>query len=193
VICAHDLHVERDAFREMLDQLIANPGYGIMQPTVWQHEPKGPYPSQSSLLDIQWGSGVCLMLRRSAVEGINFDNSFGSYVEDKDFCLRVSDAGYRIGMATHAVGWELGSASLTAGVMVKANSVRLHAKRSGASKAVFSTMLLALSGMRCGLAACALWRNRERRLASRRQCIECMLAVITIIRPHFWSRHLASG
>src|SRR6202043_2508544 len=111
---------------------------------------------------------------------------FGSYVEDMDFCFQVTDAGHKIGIATHAVAWELGSVSPSAGVMVKANTVRLRAKRGGWRSGVLATASLALMGIRSGLGGFAPWCTRDRRFASRRQSWECFRALAAVVRPGFW-------
>lgn len=186
ILCSHDLHVTPDAIHEMLAQMQFNPEYAVIEPTIWQQEPKGHMPDAPALREVKWATGACLMLRRSSVQGIYFDERFGSYVEDVDFCLRVSDAGHKIGWATRAVAWELGSTSTTAGVRVKANTIRLEAKRNGLKGFVCATSSLALWGLRFGIATCMLWRPRDRRVASRRECVECFRALAAVVQPGLW-------
>ena len=138
------------------------------------------------VMQIEWESGCCLMLRRSSVTGIDFDERFGSYVEDVDFCLRVSDAGWKIGMATKAEAWELGSASPHAMTLVRANTVRLKVKRRG-----FPGGLAAISShrARCAIGAwrnCALApRSPEPRLV---ESVPSMChSLKLVVRPSFWS------
>lgn len=189
-IVAHDLHVTPDAFQEMLALLRTGPELGVVGPVIWQHEPKGIFPDASQLRELEWATGACLMLRRSAVEGIFFDENFGSYVEDVDFCLRVADAGHKIGLATRAVAWELGSASPAAGVAVKANTIRLGTKRRGLKGFVVAFIILVSWALRFGVAACLVWRPKERRVASWRECCECFLALAAVANPVFWGHAL---
>ena len=187
VICSHDLHVEPDTFRKMLNVLEMHPEFGIVGPALWEHEPKGPYPDSLPLRSVAWVSGCCLMLRRSAVEGISFDESFASYVEDVDFCLRVSDTGHQIGRVNGAVAWGFGSVSPRAGQSVKANVVRLHAKRNGRMRGVLAVVQLASDWMQMPV-------GRPRPLETtippsripRTGALECFRAVTTVCRPSFW-------
>ena len=159
VICSHDLHVLPNTFAIMADLLAAHPEYGVLGPTIWQHESQGPYPfCDDPVMQVEWASGCCLMLRRSSVTGIVFDEAFGSYVEDVDFCLRVSDAGWKIGRATKAEAWELGSASPRVLTLIRANTVRLKVKRRGFPGSLAAIPSLIVQGVRSGLGGIAPWR-----------------------------------
>ena len=152
VICSHDLHVRPNTFAVMVNLLAAHPEYGVLGPTVWRDEPRGPYPScDDPVMQVEWATGCCMMLRRSSVTGIVFDEAFGSYVEDVDFCFRVSDAGWKIGLATKAEAWELGSASSRAMALIKANTVRLKVKRHGFPGGLAAISFLIVQGVRSGL------------------------------------------
>jgi GT2 family glycosyltransferase len=61
---------------------------------------------------IDWASGACLLIRRSAFEAIGrWDQAFFLYGEDVDICRRLSDAGYLVGYAPEAVATHLGGGS----------------------------------------------------------------------------------
>jgi len=188
VICSHDLHGRPDTFAIMADLLAADPEYGVLGPTVWRDESRGHYPfCADPLLQVEWVPGCCLMLRRSSATGIVFDEAFGSYVEDVDFCLRVSDAGWKIGLATKAEAWELGSASPRAMTLVRANTVRLKVKRRGFPGGLAAISSLIVQGVRSGLGGIALWRPGPQRRDSSNRCRACASALSLVVRPSFWS------
>lgn len=47
-------------------------------------------------LDVDWVSGACMMLRRSAVADSIFDTAFFMYAEDMELCHRIRHAGGRV-------------------------------------------------------------------------------------------------
>lgn len=188
VLCSHDLHVCPDALAIMADTLAAHPDYGILEPTIWQGAPRGPLPgTHAPIQPVDWATGCCLMLRRDAVANIDFDGSFQSYVEDVDFCLRVRDAGWKVGLATRAVGWELGSATPRAEALVKANTVRLRAKRRGRVGGAAAVASLVGDSARSALGGIAGWRPSTSRTASRRRLRASLEALTLIARPSFWA------
>ncbi len=56
--------------------------------TDWNHQ---------SVREVDWVSGACLLHRRSLIESIGaVDERFFMYMEDIDFCLRASRAGWKV-------------------------------------------------------------------------------------------------
>ncbi|HWA97144.1 MAG TPA: glycosyltransferase [Pirellulales bacterium] len=53
--------------------------------------------SHYTAFDCQWVSGCFMFLRRETLEDVGlFDEGFGKYFEDVDYCLRVARAGWRV-------------------------------------------------------------------------------------------------
>jgi GT2 family glycosyltransferase len=64
-------------------------------------------------IEIFWASGVCLLLRRSALaESGSFDEFFFAYMEEIDLCWRLQLADYRIGYVPAARVLHIGGYSL---------------------------------------------------------------------------------
>jgi N-acetylglucosaminyl-diphospho-decaprenol L-rhamnosyltransferase len=64
----------------------------------WHQLFSGIYDRQySTIREVGWLTGACLMIRRDVFEQIGgFDESFFMYFEDKDICKRVRDAGFKV-------------------------------------------------------------------------------------------------
>ena len=62
--------------------------------------------------DVEWASGVCVLIRRQVLEFLDgWDEGFFMYGEDIDLCKRINDAGYRIRFVPNAVVEHRGGAS----------------------------------------------------------------------------------
>jgi GT2 family glycosyltransferase len=116
VIAAHDLHVEPDTFTRMLDGASS----GVVGPT-----PLGP---PMGGLDRDWVSGLCMMISRDCALVVGrFDERFGSYCEDIDYCHRALRAGFDVRLVDVPVR-TLGTASGTGRRQVFASEVLLARK-----------------------------------------------------------------
>jgi N-acetylglucosaminyl-diphospho-decaprenol L-rhamnosyltransferase len=64
----------------------------------WHQVFSGIYDRQySTIREVGWLTGACLMIRRDVFEQIGgFDESFFMYFEDKDICKRVHEAGFKV-------------------------------------------------------------------------------------------------
>jgi GT2 family glycosyltransferase len=71
-----------------------------------------------------------------------FDERFGSYVEDVEYCMRARDCGWRVGLVVDAHASEFGSASPRAHALVAANRVLLRALRAKGWPRIRSRVLL---------------------------------------------------
>ncbi len=60
--------------------------------------PASLYLSQdvTKLIDVDWVSGACMVIRREALHGILFDPRFVMYAEDMELCQRVIKDGWRV-------------------------------------------------------------------------------------------------
>ena len=123
VIGSHDLHVAIDTFARML----ADAGdAGIVGPIV------DGRPAHVVDGAVEWLSGTCLMIRRQCAEAVGeFDELFGSYVEDVDYCFRTIAIGWRPAQSDAPVqsfGSSIGS--LVARKRIRARSLLLRWKQA---------------------------------------------------------------
>jgi len=78
----------------------------------WTDELIRDASAYSSAHDVEWASGVCILVRRDVLESIGgWDDGFFMYGEDIDLCRRIRDAGYRIRFVPNAVVEHRGGAS----------------------------------------------------------------------------------
>ena len=90
-----DVYPSARTFPSVTDSI----GHGFLG-LIWRNNPwSRRYLMSDRALDrvqtVNWISGSCMMLRRSAFEEIRgFDESFFMYAEDVDLCRRLRDAGW---------------------------------------------------------------------------------------------------
>ena len=61
------------------------------------------YGEPGSLLDVDWATGACLMIRRQALEQVGaLDESYWLYTEETDWCFRARRCGWSVGVVTDA-------------------------------------------------------------------------------------------
>jgi GT2 family glycosyltransferase len=201
LIGSHDLHVRRDALVELVQMAVKETAYGVLGPALlspvqssgghWngRRAVQRPLDSHRGLLDRDWVTGNCMLLRRECVNSVRgFDEAFGSYVEDVDFGLRAKDAGWKVGVVTDAIAWGLGSASVAAGPMMVVNGVRLIARRRGPAAAtlrgVRDLAFLGFQALSAVGGTLAIWGGEARRagwrasLALRTRTMKQVLAVV---------------
>lgn len=128
IIGAHDLHVAPDTFPKLLAAAEVQPEFGILGPDL--RETGDPIATVGNVVERDWVSGTCMLLRRRVIEEIGFfDEAFGSYVEDVDLCMRARQAGWRVGTVSGAEAHGLGSGdSSLARTLTYANHMLLSAK-----------------------------------------------------------------
>jgi N-acetylglucosaminyl-diphospho-decaprenol L-rhamnosyltransferase len=205
VVAAHDARVQPDALGAMSSVARSDPRIGIVAPVLtepaveaggwwrdWRAKATATWSSSTAFEERDWMSGTLLMIRPECVTDIGgFDETFGSYVEDVDLCLRARDAGWRVGIATAARAAGVGSASSNVTVMVDVNSVLLAVKRRGL-KATPGILLRygywVLRGIAAGLAP---RRTRARRRASLVHAKDHARAIARIARQWRLVRQIA--
>lgn len=69
--------------------------------------------SEVRVADAAWIGGTCMVIRRSLLDTIRFDERYFMYLEDVDLCRRAWRLGARVGVCLcvsvdHAVGWTIG-------------------------------------------------------------------------------------
>lgn len=192
---AHDIHVEADTLLRLVLAAGDAPRFAVLGPVfksetgrhaggTWngwraRHEREALAP----IAERDWVMGALMLIRRSCIARVGgFDASLGSYVEDVDFCLRVRDHGWRVGVVSGARASELGSRSGDVGYLVDVNSAKVAVKRQGLRalpRIMFQYAYWVLRGL---VASLHPSRTAERRLASRRAALEHLRAMITLGR-----------
>jgi N-acetylglucosaminyl-diphospho-decaprenol L-rhamnosyltransferase len=133
VIGSHDSHVEPHTLRSLVEAANRHPDLGIVG-TVSNPGGYGDVlEDRGDVLVRTWASGSMLLLRRDCIAEVGgFDEAYGSYTEDLDLGLRVTDhPRWRVGQALHAPVKGLGSSIGNPIGMMRANRVRLRLKREG--------------------------------------------------------------
>jgi GT2 family glycosyltransferase len=181
VIGSHDLHVLPDTLVRLLAVAKRYPQAGVVAPALiaphpaaggvwngrrsWQVSP----PATNEIVERDWASGACLLLRRACVEDVgDFDESLGSYEEDVDYGLRARDHGWTVLIDPGAHAWGLGTSSGSSVEQIAANTVLLSAKRRGARGAAASLTVFVGWALKGWIASVLPWRAADRRALSRR-------------------------
>ena len=124
--------------------------------------------------EVDWVSGACLLVRRSAFEEVNgFDERYFLFWEDADLCRRLRVAGHTVSyapaiVARHAVGTSRRSVPSLAIREFHRSAYRYYAKWSGARpwspRRAFAALAL---GARCVAKLLTEGRSREQRQTRR--------------------------
>jgi len=167
-VASHDLLVAPDTFRCLLDVAARSPGFGILGPWFTPRVARvGQIVELDELVEFQWLSGSGLLITRECAEKTGFfDEDFGSYVEDEEYCLRARDRGFRVGAVPSANASNLGTRhSDRAFIMMRGNEILLSAKQ-GRWRKVCSQLAIELV-LASRSASSAFSRKNSRRAALR--------------------------
>lgn len=133
-----------------------DPRVGLVAPTVYYHDdPDSVWPSAGwrrrwtlaafdttahpptdAPYDVDWATGCCLLVRREVWPSVGpFDERFGVYYEDHDFCLRAKAAGWRIlhvpeARISHRVARSTGTGSPRQMYLMARSSVAYYLKHT---------------------------------------------------------------
>ena len=100
-IGCHDVRLSPTSLKAMVDHLISDPQLGIVGPVI--------NAAGSSESNLDWISGTAMLMRAEVARTLRFDERWGSYVEDVDFCYRARDLGWRVGRTGNAQATTCGS------------------------------------------------------------------------------------
>lgn len=182
VIGSHDLHMDERCLRRLAEALESDSRLGVVGPVLvdaprstggdwrrWHRSQSFDEAIATGRAPVEraWVSGTCLMLRRRCADAVgDFDGSFGSYVEDVDYCLRAADRGWAVAVVPGATAHGLGSASSRSFELIARNRLRLHVKRHprrGAWVAIVEAMVripgLLARSLRASSGREAYWRE----------------------------------
>jgi len=135
LIGCHDARLAPDSLCALVEALEGDTGLAVVGPAL-----NGAGDSEP---DLDWIPGAVMLIRREVAETFRFDERFGSYVEDVDFCYRVRDVGWRVGRVGTAHAEMRGSVDpVRARVLMHANTLVFLARRRMARELVRRVVFL---------------------------------------------------
>lgn len=122
LLLTHDARLRPGALAELLRAAASDPGYGALGPALMLAGTETPFsfggetgrsgslrhldvepPASGGIAPVEWIDGGTMLVRSEAISRVGgFDERLWSYCEDADLCLRISRAGFRIGVALAA-------------------------------------------------------------------------------------------
>jgi hypothetical protein len=180
VIGSHDLHVEPDTLRRLLEAGRAAPQVGILGPNVATNNAGRSLGTVDGIEERTAVSGTCLLLRRSCIDSIGgFDEDFGSYGEDNELCERARAAGWQVGRVLDAQARGLGSRVARRDARVRAGYLLLRFKTHGIRVAL---RLLLGDARRAATASFDLLRHGLRGLERRQAAADHLVGLARGLR-----------
>jgi GT2 family glycosyltransferase len=187
LLASHDLRVGDDALGLLLKAGESNPAAGIVGP-----EYRDEFASAGRVLSMgdgvrerTWISGTCLLLRRACVLDVGtFDEDFGSYWEDVDYCLRARQCGWKVVDVTGAVAEGRGSATPRP-ILLNTNRVVFGMKHGGAIGASRALVVLAKQSVRALLAAAFKHGGRRELRRARETAVAIPLGLTRLVQLRF--------
>jgi len=123
LLLTHDARLRPGALARLLAAAEAEPGYGLLGPALVFADGDRPFSyggltgangvmthrtdwpaGRSEIAACDWVDGGTILFRATALQRVGrFDERFWSYCEEAELCLRLSRAGYGVGVVTAAV------------------------------------------------------------------------------------------
>ena len=108
------------------------------------------------MVDSAWVPGTCMVIRRSLMRELRFDERYFMYFEDVDLSRRARELGARVGVCTrvtvdHAVGWRTDDPLVVRRGVEYARSIRIFAESSGHSPLLMQIAALAHTSLRAAV------------------------------------------
>lgn len=173
VIGSHDLHVRPDTLGILVDLATNNPEFGVIGPVIEDRIMGASSATEAAsatqaIVETSWISGTCLLIRQECARAVGgFDEVYGSYSEDVDYCWRARAAGWKIGLVGSTTAHGLGSADADKVIDASINAVRtawLHEGPRATLTAYAELLWLAVRSFAAGFAP---FRTGPERGASR--------------------------
>lgn len=148
VVASHDLTVQPTTLRLLMEALDADPALGAVGPVTVEKVGGAGSREQASprgVRSVEWVPGLCLMFRRECINQVGgFDEVYGSYVEDVDWCHRARSAGWKVGLVAAALADGRGQGDPVAAKRQSINHVRFARLHGGARDVVqaYSRLLI---------------------------------------------------
>lgn len=131
LVASHDLQVGEHTLARLATVAAGRTDFGCLAPWFTPRVARvGELGRDDELVEFEWVSGSAFLWTRECLEQIGlFDEDFGSYVEDKELCLRARAHGWRVGAVLDAPASSRGSAvGDRATVLIHGNEILLAAK-----------------------------------------------------------------
>jgi N-acetylglucosaminyl-diphospho-decaprenol L-rhamnosyltransferase len=181
VIASHDVRLAPGALRTLVDALERDGRLGIVGPQGGRiGDAINDVRDASGVRTTAYISGSCMVMRRACVLDVGpFDERFGSYGEDVDYCLRASDLGWQVGRVAGITMGFHGSRSSSAHELGDRNAILLALKRGGPAAALRRASQVMVALARNGAGSVTPWRSPADRSVSRRRLRSRASALVT--------------
>jgi N-acetylglucosaminyl-diphospho-decaprenol L-rhamnosyltransferase len=193
VIAAHDVLVRGSTLAELVASMDTDAKIGIVGPLLTNADGSElddpdrinraggrwfasiPQPGitvegSRGFVEREWVQGCLLLIRAACAEEIGgFWSQLFAYYDEVDFCLRARDAGWRVGVASHALAHEPGPTVSTDRYiyLLTRNSLALVRRHSGRVAFLRGAASIAFNCTRAFAGSIAPWRRPEQRELSR--------------------------
>jgi GT2 family glycosyltransferase len=208
-IAAHDVVVRSDTLGSLVACMQADPTIGIAGPLLTSADGTrykeaggrwlGAVPVSGAkigmsegFVESEWLQGCLLLVRLECADTVGgFWSELFAYCEDVDFCLRARDAGWRVGVETHARAHESGTVVPTDRriYLITRNWLAITKRQFGSAALLKRAVEVAFSVARSFGGSIAPWRKLDRRDLSRTFCVGQAWGLIDGLRGHLGPGH----